>query len=283
MSSIRGILSYTLLLTLLGTSISTELSNEAQVDHDAFQKLLAQVDSPALHAALHDFSPKKFKHGMFPEDRTAVEAIHKEEPGIATGILKMAKLAKRADNGTVTTTQVAPKPTTTLNLPAPIGPQTSTVESPAINPSTTVPVTTSAAPATTSAPSTLATSTSASYSSGQVVTTTNAQGQVIVTTIGGGAVTLSPSSTSKEGLKPISITSTLLQTSTLPNGEQSTITAVTVIGVGGDEATRTAGAGPAGTSGGSPGLQTGEAVMTRGCGREMAVVLGAAVGVAFML
>ena len=266
-----------LLAALFSTpSLCTENSEqqvEAHVDRAAFQKLLNQIDPPSLHAALHDFSPKKFQHGMFPEDRTAMEAIHKEEPGLATGILKMAKLAKR-DNSTVTTTPVLPSttvspPAETSSVPTSLPPSSSVLE-PTSAPTTTV-------PSTTQGPST-------STSEGQVITTTDASGNTIITTIGGGATTIPASTSSQGGSRPSSSTSTYLQTSTLSDGQQSTVTAVTVVGgAGSGGATATDSASADGSAGGQPGLQTDEAPMTRGCGREMTVVLGAAVAVAFML
>ncbi|KAG8526769.1 uncharacterized protein KY384_008198 [Bacidia gigantensis] len=289
MASIRSIIQCILLLTLTRPSISTEANDqdqETQVDQDAFQHLLAQVDPPALHAALHDFSPRKFAHGMFPEDRTAVEAIHREEPDIATGILKMAKLGKRqVANGTLTTSTSPPEsqvPATTRVAPVPQGSETS---SSAVESFQSTLATQTSSPAVNSPTPT--SSGSASLTAGQVVTTTNAAGLTIVSTVGGGATTLSPSASSSSGpvQGPSSITSTLLHTSTLPNGDQSTITAITVVApsAGAETPSGTAGAGAGKTTSGQPGLQTGEAAMTRGCGKEMVVVLGAAVGVAFML
>ena len=79
-----------------------------------------------------------------------------------------------------------------------------------------------------------------------------------------------------------------MQTSTLPNGSKSVVTAVTIVGGGsngggaGDTPTGTAGVGPSSTSG-SPGLQTGEAVMTRGWAKEMVLVVGGAVAFAGMM
>ena len=75
------------------------------------------------------------------------------------------------------------------------------------------------------------------------------------------------------------------QTNTLPNGSKSVVTAVTVVGGGagaGETPSGTAGVG-ATTAGSSPGLQTGEAVATRGWGKEMVLVVGGAVVVAGML
>ncbi|KAL9098840.1 MAG: hypothetical protein Q9163_005569 [Psora crenata] len=308
MSFIFGVLPYTLLFALFAPCLTTsplqrcDPHNEAQVDIDTFQKLLSQVDPPALHAALHDFSPRKFKHGMFQEDRTAVEAIHREQPGIATGILKMANLVKRQDNGTAastTSTQETPQPATTLVTPVPQGDESTTavVESPTITTATSnradttvtnsAPVTSQASLAPSATDSSSATS--LSLTAGEVVTTTNSVGLTIISTVGGGATTLSPSETPSDSppstARRSSMTSTLVRTSTLPNGQQSTITAITVVAGGNppDTPTGTAGVVATGTQSVQPGLQTGEAMMTRGFGKEMAVVLGAAVGAAILM
>ncbi|KAL9039176.1 MAG: hypothetical protein Q9180_002690, partial [Flavoplaca navasiana] len=91
----RGILAGAL-FGLLAVAIADDshqksLDKEASSDIEEFNKLLEQVDPDSLHAALHDYSPKKFKHGMFREDRTAVEAIHREQPSVASTIVAKAK------------------------------------------------------------------------------------------------------------------------------------------------------------------------------------------------
>lgn len=76
-----------------------------------------------------------------------------------------------------------------------------------------------------------------------------------------------------------------MQTSTLPNGSKSVVTAVTVVAAGNtavDTPSGTAGVGPT-TTAASPGLQTGEAVMTRRWGKEMVLVVGGAVVFAGMM
>ncbi|CAF9903084.1 MAG: hypothetical protein HETSPECPRED_000111 [Heterodermia speciosa] len=110
MVSLRRALPAALLFTLVTSSAIAQTpgqlkaTQDAQSDLEAFQRLLDQVDPPSLHAALHDFSPKKFTHGMFEKDRTAAEALHKEDASIASSIVA---LAKRQDNST-TTTSAAP-------------------------------------------------------------------------------------------------------------------------------------------------------------------------------
>ena len=108
----------------------------------------------------------------------------------------------------------------------------------------------------------------------------------MVSTIGGGVYTITPSGKATSGGSGGgSKTSVYVHVSTLPNGAQSTITAVTVIGAGGsDEPTPTGEAGASsGTATGAKGLQTGEAVMTRGFGWEGVGVLIGAVGFAVMM
>ena len=345
MHPIPNILSIFLLLPLSSALVHPHQIHKESQDQgeDAgfagLQKLLDQVDPPSLHAALHDLSPKKFKHGMFQDDRTAVEAIHKDEPSLATSVVYVAKhnvmedikkdLVKRAvdvSNGNATTTTpatVVPGVSSTpVVTPVPQGGDTtsSTTSSPSGDTSTpaagasesTPPTTTStsissnggvaagsgsgtgSSPTTSAAAaaggSTSTTGTSSpSLTHGEVLTSTNSVGLVVVSTVGGGARTITPSgggaSTTGAQAKSSS-TSTVVHTSTLPNGSQSVVTAVTVVGVGGAEAetpTGAAGVSPTGTSSGSPGLQTGEAPMTRGWCKEMALVVGGAVGFAMLM
>jgi hypothetical protein len=277
---------------------------ERQSDLESFQKLLEQVDLPALHAALHAYTPKKFKHGVFQEDRTAVELVHKDEPTLASSILAVAKLAKRQDGGNATSTAtvaidstvtesinpstVGPNPVESTGLPAgtskvtpepqspspsAVGPATATVTSTeGVVPTNTASVSLPIAPGPISIPS---------HSSGAVITTTNAAGVTIITTINGGVITLSEPSAAP------SFTSVVVQTETLPNGGQSTITTITVL-----HATATAIVTPSGSAGAgtaatstapSAGLQTGLAPRTRGWGWEAVGVLGGAVGFAMVL
>ncbi|KAF6240472.1 hypothetical protein HO173_001140 [Letharia columbiana] len=341
MHSIRDILSMSLLLTLFSSFVQAHRLHQSpqnQEEESGFaglQKLLDQVDAPSLHAALHDLSPKKFKHGMFQDDRTAVEAIHKDEPSLATSVVNIAKrnvmedikkdLAKRAQeisNGTTTTTtpaaSVPESSHTGLATPVPQGGglSSSTTSSPSTDTSTTLAgagssmpstitststssngaivagsdshSTTSASTSAGESPSTTATS-SASLTHGEVITSTNSVGLTIVSTVGGGVHTISPSpgsSTPSSSMTQSSITSTVVHTSTLPNGSQSVVTAVTIVGAGAaaaDTPTGTAGVATAGSSSGSPRLQTGEAPMMRGWCKEMVLVVGGAVGVAMMM
>lgn len=331
MFSVGKILSALLLLILLNPCSRAHPSQnkwEDKEDLETFQKLLDQVDPPSLHEALHTFSPKKFKHGMFQEDRTAVEVIHKEEPSIATSIVNLARrqkseavgLVKRVgdiSNGTTTTTPAAinPQSVSTRVTPVPQISESSTPAGPIMEtsvssagnspittmsiststngapiPGSTAPSTTSAQAAATSSaasPSTASKSNSVSVTAGQLITTTNGVGLVVISTVGGGVSTVTPtgSMTSMETHQAAAQTSVVVQTSTLPNGSKSVVTAVTVVG-GSNPAANTptgnAGVGTT-TSASSPGLQTGEAVLSRGWGKEMVLVVGGAVVFAGMM
>ncbi|KAH0541594.1 hypothetical protein FGG08_003942 [Glutinoglossum americanum] len=91
---------YLFLLALLFTVLTTHvLANESLDDENAenFQILLNSVSEDRLHAVLHDYDPTKFKHGVFQEDRTAMEAVHRDDAAMAT---KLIHLAKRQSNST---------------------------------------------------------------------------------------------------------------------------------------------------------------------------------------
>ena len=110
MPSIRSLLLNCLLITRISSYAITSIPSnekdeqEALADAAAFQKLLDQVDPPALHAALHDYSPRKFKHGVFREDRTAVEAVHRDDAPLATTIVSVAKRQEASLNSTAVAT-----------------------------------------------------------------------------------------------------------------------------------------------------------------------------------
>lgn len=309
MFSIRDILAASLLLTLLTSgSATTHEQNQGEIDDVvAFRQLLEQVDPPSLHEALHNYSPKKFQHGMFQEDRSAVEVIHKTQPTLATSIINLARrtnndikpeFVKRQDisNGTTPTTTSANSPesaTTPINPVAPIStssPEETSAAAPVVVATTSTD--TKGSPVVgsfTSTPTAAVTAggSSVSLTAGEVITSTNGVGLIVISTVGGGARTVTPSkgSSPTTSIPAGAQTSVAYQTSTFANGSKSVVTAVTIIN-GGAKAGETP-SGNAGvattTTGSSPGLQTGDATMTRGWGREMLCVVGGAVVVAGML
>ncbi|KAL8751570.1 MAG: hypothetical protein Q9184_006026, partial [Pyrenodesmia sp. 2 TL-2023] len=173
MWSRRGIVAG-IILGLIAITNAEEVS-EGQGNIEELQKLLDQADQASLHAALHDYSPKKFKHGMFKEDRTAVEAIHREQPSLASTIVAVAKRQDIPSNGTAPASPpVANSPTTPpvesptdvgeedpattdVAVPTPIGPvEGSVIETPGnpTTPTTTVDGSPNGAPETVTSTST---------------------------------------------------------------------------------------------------------------------------------
>jgi len=72
------------------------LANPVPEDEDTFERLARDADDSALHVALH--ANKEYKHGIFPHDRRALEAIHQAHQEEAMRIVKYAALMRRADN-----------------------------------------------------------------------------------------------------------------------------------------------------------------------------------------
>ena len=326
----RILSSIPLLVPLLSLHVLSEPSNErdASTDTEIFQQLLDQVDPPALHSLLHNYSPKEFKHGMFREDRTAVEEIHRDNPPLAASIVS---LAKRQVVNNVTTSNPPAAPPSSTSIVTDLNPSASNpnqisaservtpVPEPGAQTTIGLTITPSASGSNTPAPtdtkqpsstdsaaglSTLSSISSAneaatSRTAGSVFTITNSFGVVIVTTVGGGfrtVASVSTPATATEAASTVSVsgstttirpsqTSAVLHTSTLPNGSQSVVTAITVVGGGSEAGTPTGSAGVAssGTGTAAPRLQTGIAVRTGGVLKEMLCMVGGAVGVAMMM
>lgn len=234
-------------------TIEREAVPEAESNIEAFQKLLNEIDPPALHSALHEHSPKKFAHGMFREDRIALEAIHKEDPPLAKSIVILAK----RQLGTNSTTQASSVPpaaaSTTSNRPTSGSTPVTSLASPSgsSNPG-------SATPSATSKPATTAVASSGS--------------QTPSTLTRFSATTTFPTRTS-----------TAVYTSTFSDGNRSVITQTTLLG---GEVAGTTPSGTAGVQGSStpaPGLQTGAAARTGNVLMEMLCVLGGALGMAILI
>jgi hypothetical protein len=124
-------------------------------DLSRFQTLLDSIDPGHLHDILHTHLKGKYRHGVFEEDKKALEAVHNENEEVATSLVE---LAKRQDNNATTAAPPSPQTVTsttapTTTLPAPTVTSTSEAPSP---PATTPSLTTSdSAPA--PSPSTSAT------------------------------------------------------------------------------------------------------------------------------
>jgi hypothetical protein len=255
MFALRGLFLFALLLSLFSAIALSDTTNDeisrtdAEADYAAFQKLLADIDENAIHSALHRWS-SKFRDGIFSKDRTAIEAVHSENPRLAT---KLVHLARRQSNSTATTSR---KTSTTAKTTSEGGAKTTATKSASPSP------------------------TAAGTKPGDVVFTTNTEGNPIASTISGGVETLPTDETSFRR-----VSSTVLSTTTLPNGQRSTITAVTVVNSPVTDIptpSGSAGVSPTGT-GRSPSLQTGAASPSLGWKKEMVAMMGGAVVVAMAL
>lgn len=259
----RILLSIALLLSILPSYgladptnpqiIEREAVPEAEPDVEAFQKLLNEVDPPALHSALHEHSPKKFAHGMFREDRIAVEAIHKEDPPLAQSIVILAK-RQLVSNSTIQSSSAPPAATSTSSIELTSG---------------STPVTSLASPTVSSTPG----SATASATTKSATTSVASSGSQTPATPAG----FSPTTTSPTR------TSTSVYTSTLSDGNRSVVTRTTLLGGEVAGTTPTGTAGVQGSSTPAPGLQTGAAARTGNVFKEMLCVFGGAVGMAILI
>ncbi|KAH0547966.1 hypothetical protein GP486_008293 [Trichoglossum hirsutum] len=111
---LRHLFLFALFLAVLTTCVLADDSPDKE-DVENFQSLLNSVPEDRLHAILHDYEPSRFKHGVFQEDRTAMEAVHRDNAAVAT---KLIRLAKRQSN-TTSTPPSKPSDTPTENKSTP--------------------------------------------------------------------------------------------------------------------------------------------------------------------
>ena len=141
--------------------------DERQADEGAFQELLAKVDPSALHAALHDLSPAKFKHGAYHQDSVAAKAIHRDDPALGTSIIELARRQTPDNSSTLTTPTSDPATSSVIaSLLVPSSP----------SPSSTI----SSLPTSTFAVTTMPTDTSTPSPSTSVVVVTPTQSPTVV-------------------------------------------------------------------------------------------------------
>ncbi|KAI9791679.1 MAG: hypothetical protein M1833_001345 [Piccolia ochrophora] len=176
-------------------------------DDKQFQDLLNDVPKEDLHSALHEFAQGKFQHGVFQQDRTAVEAVHKDEPDMATSIVHLAKRQAGSNSTAIVTSAVV-----TSSSLEPLT-ETSTRSVP--------PSTTSSDQSVSPSPSTSEVSSTETSTITSSETTSSESSSAAATSEESAAATTSEAAAS---------TATILSTSTAPNGDRSTVTAVTVIG-----------------------------------------------------
>jgi hypothetical protein len=118
-------LCFTLLIILaLGlTVVSAASSQQGRAISDAiaqeklrFQQLLNSVEPSSLHEVLHTHMKDRYQHGVYQEDKHAMEVVHQENAAVAHSLLELAKRQTGGSNTTVivTTTNSAVTETTTI-------------------------------------------------------------------------------------------------------------------------------------------------------------------------
>ncbi|KAL8376420.1 hypothetical protein RB595_007485 [Gaeumannomyces hyphopodioides] len=240
-----------------------------------FACLMDAVSPEALHEALHRYFPSRFKDGVYESDHSAMEAVHRANPPLATSL---ARIARRQAGGNGTT----PGPTTSTTTTPPVTtPSTPTTQLPRTtpNPDTTPSISTSTTTRPQSSnPGTLTSSTSSRPASslstltGSVVSATTS---VTARTSSGADTETTPTptrttSSTTRSQKP----QTTTYTSTASDGAITIVTATTFVPA---EPAETTGGTQAGGS-----LQTNAAVpRPRGVGVE--ALAGVVIGGLFLV
>ncbi|KAL7268128.1 hypothetical protein RUND412_009260 [Rhizina undulata] len=220
-----------------------------------FMDLVKDVPADRLHAALHEYTGEKFKHGVFPADRSALEAVHRERAADASRIVQLAK--RQTVNETTVVTSAQPSSTlATVTVPST---QAQTSNTPA---SSSQPAATPSSAAETPSTNAQSTPTSETPSSTEQP-----------------ATSATPEQTTAATTKPLtSYTSTLTRTLTGADGAQSTVTQTTVVVPTQAEATASGTSKTSSsktTSLGAPSLQT-NAASAAGVGMGNFAAVGAA-------
>lgn len=275
MFSLRNFFLALLLAALLAITIvsSSAVPSQAIVpsaeEQQAFRDLLNTVEPSCLHEVLHEHLKTKYKHGVFQEDKNALEAVHRQEPAVAFSLVELAKRQTSNSNGTTSSAPAVPSSTSNQITSA-----TSSVS--------TDQITSTPTPTPTSPTSTPPTSTATDLSTSQPAKPTTSQTSSIPV-----QTSSTPSSTAGKSSTPISvdttssvphssatnthsITTRIVYTTTEANGAVVTATSTTVVPA--PEGDQTSPTGSASTDGAT--LQTGGAIKI---GWESSVVLGAVV------
>ncbi|KAB8237469.1 putative GPI anchored cell wall protein (Dan4) [Aspergillus alliaceus] len=295
-------------LVVASSAIATTAPEQADAEGSAvsdksdFYSYLEKIDEQSIHKALHLF--EKFHHGVFPSDDDAVQALGTEDSSLAAHLnLKRDNSSTAAEpsatavaepTSTAAGTTATPTPTqkstaesTTEHTTAQPNTQ-STTDKPTTDKPTTTSETHSEPPSThttasTEPPSTHSDPKTTSTDSTPSATNSDSSSSSSSTTTKKDPTTMQTTTAPETTKKPETTknttpyTSTFKSTTTLPNGEQSTITSITVVHpteTNHEVATKT---------GAAPGLQTDNAASTTGLTRELFVMIGGAAMVAMAL
>ncbi|PMD26149.1 hypothetical protein NA56DRAFT_337904 [Hyaloscypha hepaticicola] len=218
MSRIQHLFFALLILAFLGLTIVSATSNQQgngipdaiAKERLHFQELLDSVEPNSLHEVLHKHMKDRYKHGVYQEDKHAMEVVHQENAVVAHSLLELAKRQSGNSTTTVVTSTASTVTETTTTAIQTVSPSTLSTISP---PTSTSQSNSPAAPSTTSVQ---ATSTSPVKStSSPAVSPTDVQ--------------TSPSPKATSPAVSRSVTQQVLYTTTLSNGGVSTVTSVTVV------------------------------------------------------
>jgi hypothetical protein len=138
-------------------------------DEQKFQDLLNSVEPSALHDILHEHFKDKYQHGVYQEDKTAMEAVHQQNAEVAKSLIELAKRqAGTSSNGTgivTTTTAVTTEVTETVSVTSINTPKPPTSETTSTTPTTAPTTQPTTTPTTTSIPTRTPTSTNTAETS----------------------------------------------------------------------------------------------------------------------
>ncbi|RFU34629.1 hypothetical protein B7463_g1728, partial [Scytalidium lignicola] len=221
---VLSVLTFTLISASADSRSPSDLGPAITNEQQEFQRLLNSVEPATLHEVLHKHLKDKFKHGVYSEDRAALEAVHKTNAAVATSLVELAKrqTGGSTTNGTISSASSA----STTGAASSIPPSEASSSPP--SPSSTSTGTPTSAGSSAPPPSSTTSSTPASTPSSSATTSS----------------TRSPSSTSSEPERssstaettapPRFTTSKVIITSTLPGGDVSTVTQLTIVAATGD-------------------------------------------------
>ncbi|KAI9742257.1 MAG: hypothetical protein M1818_004157 [Claussenomyces sp. TS43310] len=279
MRVLRSFLSTLLIATFL-TLVYASATSNLKLSHQEvdFQELLSSVPEKSLHSVLHEHVSEKYKHGVYPEDRMAIKAVHQDDAAMATSLLELAR--RQIGNNTATSTSAGPSTTSPVIIPT----TTTSSETSTTNvqsSSTLVLPQSSSTPASPTAEATSSPSPESSTSSAIPKATVPSSSAPQTSS----ATSTTPGSTSTGGAKPTPESSTMhtttdsnaaktsvqvIYTTTLPDGARSTVTYVTIVPAG--QQVQTPGVTAAT---GQPSLQSAAAIAM---GRRPNIAAGIAMG-----
>ncbi|ERT02224.1 uncharacterized protein SPSK_05473 [Sporothrix schenckii 1099-18] len=77
----------------------------------SFSRLLEAVSPEALHDLLHEYLPNTYKHGVYPSEKHALEAVHRQNAALATSIVQLAR--RDLNSSTSSTAPISSTPSST--------------------------------------------------------------------------------------------------------------------------------------------------------------------------